>query len=114
LLDNKNYQAQVIFTTGAKKDDRDSQAAAYLLNKAAAGSARNILAEWYSSAFRNADLPVSKEQAENKVAQHAAHLQAMYNWCVQEKIEITPTIYVNGRRLPGQYTIHDLIHMHDE
>lgn len=106
LLDKENWKVQVIFTTGAKKNDRNSQAAAYLLSKATDG--KKTLSHWYAVERHHATLPASDEEAENNVRQHAAHLQAMYNWCLQENIQITPTIYVNGRRLPEQYELTDL------
>src|SRR5215212_3690881 len=88
LLNKDNWKVQVIFSTGAKKNDRDSQAAAYLLSKAANGSqqGKQILSHWYAKERHNAALPASEEEAENNVRQHAAHLQAMYNWCMQENI----------------------------
>lgn len=110
LLNKDNWKVQVIFTTGAKKNDRNSQAAAYLLRKATDGShsGKEILSHWYAVERHNAALPTSDEEAEKNVRQHAAHLQAMYNWCVQENIQVTPTIYVNGHRLPEQYGVPDL------
>jgi len=110
LLNKDNWSVQLIFTTGAKKNDRNSQAAAYLLSKAAdsSHSAQQILSHWYAVERHNMALPASEKEAENNVRKHAAHLQAMYNWCLQENIKITPTIYVNGRRLPEQYGVTDL------
>lgn len=108
LLDNDDWKVQVIFTTGARKNDRDAQAAAYLLSKATNGHGKQILSHWYAVERHKAALPGAGEEAENNVRKHAGHLQAMHNWCLGENILITPTIYVNGHRLPEQYGITDL------
>ncbi|MCL4640445.1 MULTISPECIES: vitamin K epoxide reductase family protein [Olivibacter] len=63
--------------------------------------------DWYLSDQK--DLRSFKEKYPSIHAEKFDHeMENMQQWCVDNDIRYTPTIYINGRRIPSFYTVEDL------
>jgi hypothetical protein len=51
----------------------------------------------------------SKYPLEKDLVKQLPNIKRMWNWCNLQKVDYTPTVYVNGYRLTEEYRIDDLI-----
>jgi len=64
---------------------------------------------WYLKEDRSYDIlktkfPVSEELLERQIAK----IDEMREWCKTAEIEYTPTVFINGKKLPGTFKLEDL------
>jgi uncharacterized membrane protein len=88
------------------RDDRGRTAARHLMRIAAEGDGlktRAALEEWYS---RLGHAGFVEEHPLDEGLE--ARLEAMRKWCEAAEIAYTPTLFVNGYRLPESYSAEDL------
>ena len=110
VKENTNWKAQIIFINHSESDP-GTQAAKHLLGIAATSDAttkNHALDDWYGAKEKKYDVFAQKYPINGALEQQSEKLEQMHAWCESEKIEHTPTIYVNGYRLPEQYEINDL------
>jgi len=110
-LDNRDdIKLQVIFSTSTKEDDKKAVVASHLLAIQSTGDARTVkkaMHDWYEQKQKNyedwaKDYPAEKSQ--NTIEQ----LEKQRDWCEIAEITGTPTLFINGRRLPKNYQPEDL------
>jgi len=41
-------------------------------------------------------------------------LEAQHNWCINNTINFTPSLLINGRQFPKEYEINDLLYFIEE
>lgn len=109
---NNDVKVKLIFAASNEKNDRRGPAARHLLAIAARGNAaetKEALHKWYTSDKKDYDAFASKHPADNNelIAQEEM-IDAMRQWCGNAGITGTPTIYVNGRKLPDTYKTAEL------
>ena len=66
------------------------------------------LDDWYLSDKKDFQKFANKYPMNCELKQQEEKIEAMSNWCKEAEIISTPTIFVNGRKLPESYNIHDL------
>jgi len=103
-----DVKLQVIFST---RNDEDKKAivAAHLLAMQSAGDSVTVgkaMHDWYEQKQKNYD-EWAKQYPAQKI-DNAAALQTQREWCKLAEITGTPTIFINGRRLPKAYRTEDL------
>ena len=99
-----DYNLEIIFLT--KDNDRKAEfVAAYILERFHNGNlsweAANILIEEY---YNKSIIPTSwrvKDKSYDMLMQHRS-------FCIKNNISGTPTVLINGRRIPDQYVLTDL------
>ncbi|MDR2038638.1 MAG: thioredoxin domain-containing protein [Bacteroidales bacterium] len=83
--------------------------AVYLDERLTAGKKKEIFDEWYRDTknrndrfFRKYDVNINNEAVKQEIEKHQ-------QWCEQTKNYATPTVLVDGHKLPENYTIEDII-----
>ena len=111
LFASGSIDLQVIFHPGGQ-DTLKHKTISHIMAVTAQADQEQIkkaLDDWY--------LPEKKKDYETFAAKYPmngelkaqeAHIQDMLNWCEQENINYTPTIFINGYELPKAYTVEDL------
>ena len=106
LFTNENLKCQVIFSASNHKDDKRGIVARTILSLPKDQQA-NALHQWYENEERNIEKwqtqfgTIGNGKTENIIEQHKT-------FCEIAKVEATPTLYLNGYKLPQQYRITDL------
>lgn len=108
---NKNVQLKIIFTTDNSEKDKGAIVVKHLMSIAAEGNALKIklaLDDWYLAEKKDYDAFAGKYVMNGELQSQGAKLDAMSNWCKEAEIPHTPTIFVNGYRLPEYYEVKEL------
>lgn len=108
---NKAYKLKVIFTSKDSPSDPGGIVAKHLLAVAAKGDeskTKAALDDWYLSAKKDYSVFAGKYPLNGEVEAQSNNVQAMSKWCHDTNIAYTPTIFLNGKRLPDTYTIEEL------
>lgn len=113
ILDrNRNIQLRIVFSTGEAPDDRRAVAVRHFMTLAARnepGLIERALNDWYGAPEKDYPVFLGKYPLkEGEGARALAEIAAMNEWCKQAEIAYTPTIFVNGYRLPEDYGAEDL------
>jgi uncharacterized membrane protein len=105
-----DVKLQVIFSTSAKEDDKKAEVAAHLLSIQSNGDAitvKRAMHDWYEQKQKNYEDWAKNFPAEKSPAT-ATQLETQREWCKLAEISGTPTLFINGRRLPKNYQPEDL------
>ena len=110
IRENSDVRLQIIFVLDPESQEYKLTPIDRLLSLYYEGiDMEPILAEWYSKRKKDVEEfcqchPI-KSQFTNRNNKNA---KAMYHFCEEMKITGTPTIYINGFRLPDTYSVKDL------
>ncbi|MFN3802884.1 vitamin K epoxide reductase family protein [Belliella pelovolcani] len=69
---------------------------------------KKALDSWYSANQKDLVKFTEKYQSSTSVKENQSRLSERREWCIQEEISRTPTIFINGHLLPENYSIDDL------
>ncbi len=99
---------QIIFTSSSHKEDLKYLPVNHLVNvyKQQPEAITSALNDWYTAKEKNYEEFVNKYPI--KLSQYDHEIDKMHDWCNQEQVAFTPSIYINGYRLPSEYTVTDL------
>ncbi|AFK05506.1 peptidase C39 bacteriocin processing (plasmid) [Emticicia oligotrophica DSM 17448] len=106
LFTNENLKCQVIFSASNHKDDKRGIVARTILSLPKDQQAI-ALHQWYENEERNIEKwqtqlgSIGNEKTENIIEQHKT-------FCEVAKVEGTPTLYLDGYKLPQLYRLADL------
>lgn len=108
---NLNVNVRVIFT--AKNDEHDPAmpVVKHLMAIASQNdSARTqqALDDWYLTTKKDYELFAAKYPMNGELKQQGEKIETMNAWCKEAEITGTPTIFVNGYRLPENYDVEEL------
>lgn len=109
ILERADIQLQIIFSTPeGKKDDRVKVAAHMMaLYKKDSSKVSFALDDWYDQRQKSYG-EWSKMYPVDIEASLYKSLDVQRLWCKNSKITGTPTIFINGRRLPAVYSPEDI------
>lgn len=109
---NDNWRVQILFTASPDKNDYRSLPVAHFLeiNDRENNDDKIIkaLGDWYNEKDKHYDIYAKKYPLKFDFEDQQKELALMDDWCLKENISFTPTYYVNGRRLPENYSVEDL------
>jgi hypothetical protein len=118
VQNNKNVKLKLIFTASNDKDDNRGVAARHLLainEKQDAHQTQQALNDWYLAPKKDYELFAKRYPLNMNGGIHPPPLrelegaiEKMKIWCNEAGITHTPTIFINGRRLPEKYKIEEL------
>lgn len=113
LKNRDDFQLKIIFTTDNDESGVKTKLASHLI--ALCQHENNMLLEeamssWYSSTNKNYDLWAKKYPVEMHQDFRTA-LKHQNEWCDFAEITLTPTIFINGYRLPDPYRLEDITHL---
>ena len=67
-----------------------------------------ILDDWYLAKKKDFEAYSKKYHLNGEIKEEAVEIDKMKAWCDKAEITFTPTIYVNGHRLPERYKLEEL------
>jgi thiol-disulfide isomerase/thioredoxin len=108
---NKNINLRVIFTARNTEHDRGALVVKHLLAIAghnAPAKTQQALDDWYLAPKKDYELFSAKYPMNGGLKQQDEKIEAMSAWCTEAEITHTPTIFVNGYRLPENYDVEEL------
>jgi hypothetical protein len=111
LLQNReDIKLQVIFSTSEAENDKKAYVAAHLMSLQAGRddhSLKKALDDWYEQKQKNFET-WAKEHPIKEQVDCQASLKKQREWCSAAKITGTPTVFINGRKLPKNYQPEDI------
>lgn len=112
LVNQRNdIQMETIFTTASHDDDSRTCVARHLIRLNLSDNTQlveNGLSDWYKLAHNGGYKHwADKYPVEQDTRSHLI-IEKQTNWCQQADVRFTPTILINGYKLPNPYTIDDL------
>lgn len=108
---NKNVNIKVIFTASNNEHDMTNKPVKHLLAIAAKQNLQlteRALDDWYLADKKDYEVFAGKYPLNGELNEQESKLDLMRKWCDEAEIAFTPTIFVNGRRLPETYSINEL------
>lgn len=103
---NKNVRVKVIFTATNNEEDRGAPVVRHLLalhEKNDPGKMENALDDWYLAEKKDYTRFSERYPMNGELTKQDEKIEMMSNWCKKAGIRYTPTIFVNGKRLPENY-----------
>ncbi|MBL7726598.1 MAG: thioredoxin domain-containing protein [Dinghuibacter sp.] len=97
---------QIIFTTTLREADRGLPIVRHLMAIQETGNAKemeNALDDWYLAEKKDYNQLAARYPLNGELTRQDEKIAAMSAWCEKAGIFYTPTIYVNGKRLPENY-----------
>ena len=110
LFASENINLQVVFHPGGE-DAIKYKTISHIMAVAAQANQEQILKaldDWYLSEKKEYEAFAAKYPMNGELKTQESRTQDMLNWCEQENISYTPTIFINGYELPKAYSIEDL------
>ncbi len=110
LNERSDVKLQVIFSTANDENDPKTQVATHLLSlqqNRDDKSLKKALDDWYDQKQKNYDAWAKEHPLAEKTNSSEA-LQVNQAWCKMTEIKGTPTLFINGRKLPQNYQPEDL------
>ncbi|MDB5029327.1 vitamin K epoxide reductase family protein [Mucilaginibacter sp.] len=110
MASRDDIKLQVVFPASNNETDVRTKVALHIMALQASQdsvSLKHAVNDWYEHEQNDYDAWVKAYPVEKKIPYDQA-LEAQYEWCLRSEIKSTPTIFINGRKLPGIYQISDI------
>lgn len=110
IHNNKNVKLKLIFTASNDEGDIRGTAARHLLavSKKHPELTESALDDWYLAEKKDYKIFSEKYRLNGEIKEQEDEIEKMSEWCKQAEIAYTPTIFVNGHRLPEKYSLEEL------
>ncbi len=111
LVEEGSIDLQVLFFPNADMADPRTKTISHFLAIADKGDqqiTRKALDQWYTSEQKDYTAFADAYPMNGELKQQEEKITAMKEWCEREGITHTPTIFINGYKLPEEYNIEDL------
>lgn len=111
LETNKTIQVRIIFTATNDPGDFRSPIVTHFINISFENNlskTKKVLHEWYSSDTKDYKSFIRDYPAIKKSDSTSIMIEKMKMWCDKSGVTSTPTIYVDGHRLPHSYDVEEL------
>jgi uncharacterized membrane protein len=108
---NSDIQVRIIFISKNIENDRQSIVVKHLLAITAqsdVAGTQQALDDWYLPMEKNYDRFAARHPVNGELDRQGEKLEAMSNWCEEAGVVSTPTVFINGFKLPENYTIAEL------
>ncbi len=108
---NTDINVKVIFTATNSENDRAGKPVKHLLAIAAKQNLQiteQAIDDWYMADKKDYEVFAGKYPMNGELKEQESKLDLMKKWCDDAEITHTPTIFINGRRLPETYSIDEL------
>lgn len=111
LLHNYDVQVRIIFNSQNKEADYSANAARHLMAIAEKGDAaltKKALDDWYGMDRKDYAAFAAHYPLDGDLQAQNPKLEAMYGWVDAGDIRYTPTLFINGHKLPTHYKLQEL------
>jgi uncharacterized membrane protein len=108
---NGNIKMKIIFSATDDRNDKRNIVAKHLMAIAAQQNptqTEHALDDWYLAEKKNYNAFVNRYPFNEELKQQEEHLEQMKMWCDKSGITHTPTIFINGYKMPDTYKIEEL------
>lgn len=110
---NPDYKLRIIFTSRNDEGSWGFRPARHLMTLSkilAQNELQSVLHDWYSDPKKDYERFAARYPVAEQLASEmgGALLIQMSDWCEMAEIRGTPTLYLNGYKLPEQYSINEL------
>jgi uncharacterized membrane protein/thiol-disulfide isomerase/thioredoxin len=108
---NGNVQLRLIFIAQDKASDQKAKVINHFITLAAKqqpGLIQQAIADWYLAPKKDYEQFSKKYPLKDTAGTPATEVERMNKWCREAAISATPAIFLNGYRLPEDYTPKDL------
>lgn len=115
LFEKGNIDLQILFTLGGG-DEQKEKSIRHLLAIDGKGNTeltRQALDDWYLAVKKDYNAFASKYPMNGELSQQKGKIEAMEDWCKEEAISYTPTLFIDGYELPDDYSVGDLKYLLD-
>lgn len=110
LKKNSDIAAHLIFSASSQSSDKRQFPVKCFLDlrdKIGEYETQHELDEWYKSEIKDY-LQIVKKYEISDLEKYNKEIDEMNNWCKLNQVTETPTVFINGFRLPAAYSINDL------
>ncbi len=115
IATNLEIKAKIIFTSSQQQNDINNLPAKHLLALAERQDPNLIheaLNDWYLADKKTYDVFSKKyHMPVEELQRQQNQLERMGDWCYENDIQFTPTIFINGFQLPDIYTLEDVLYI---
>lgn len=111
IAHNKNVNLKIIFTSPNEDNNAGTLVVKHLLAVALTGDnkkTQQALDDWYLPVKKDYEVFAGKYHMNGELKMQGDKVEAMSKWCQESAITHTPTIFVNGYRLPEHYNVEEL------
>ena len=108
---NNNIKLKLIFTASNDATDRRGIVAKHLLainEKHNAVQTQLALDDWYLADKKDYNAFAAKYPVNGELNKQEKQIEYMNTWCKEAGITATPTLFINGHRLPDNYSLNEL------
>jgi len=113
ITQNENIQARIVFTADNTDEDRKTPVSRHIMalsNQKNEEKLKQALHDWYGQKQKNYEA-WAKVYPVNLVERDFYKLDKQKHWCDMAGVTHTPTLLLNGYRLPELYQLSDLKYM---
>ena len=110
LVNRKDIKLQIIFSVEENNNDPKIKVAEHLFALQANNDAitlKKAVDDWYNQKQKDFEAWSKDHPTSDKIATESI-LQKQREWCKIAEIQVTPTIFINGRKLPDNYQPEDI------
>jgi thiol-disulfide isomerase/thioredoxin len=111
VTENKNIRIKIIFMVPNREEASAYKPTAHLLAIAESKQKNNIkqaLDDWYLAESKDYERFAIKYPMNGELKNQGSKMNEMYRWCEEMKVTETPTLFLNGYKLPETYDVTDL------
>tara|TARA_R110002073_G_scaffold72537_1_gene177065 strand:+ start:24143 stop:25732 length:1590 start_codon:yes stop_codon:yes gene_type:complete len=111
LVNAGKINLQMLFTARADGIDLKAKPVSHFLAIDSQNDKKltqKALDDWYNSEKKDYNLFANKYPVNGELEKQNDKINRMREWCDAEKITQTPTIFINGYKIPSEYSIEDL------
>jgi uncharacterized membrane protein len=108
---NSNVQLKIIFKSKNIEGNGEALVVKHLMAITAQydiSETKRALDDWYFSGEKNYLAFRSSHEVDTELDMQGKKLDAMSQWCTEADVVVTPTVFVNGYKLPDNYDIKEL------
>jgi len=108
IAKNDNFRLKIIFNC---LDEKSSKVAKHFIELSQNNNAilKQTLDDWYTNSLKRSNINITNFNKDFFSKNIDDHMNQMNIWCKKAVITFTPTIYLNGHKLPDNYMIKDLL-----
>jgi len=110
ISSRKDVKLQLVFLLRIRSKEIDSQVLSHFIELKSRYDGTQLeiaLNDWYMQKTKNYELWKTSHPL-NEVANHNELFGKHKAWCKMADVTATPTLFINGRKLPGSYSPEDL------
>lgn len=111
IENNDDVNLKIVFTAANSDTDAAAKPVRHLLAIAEKGNTnltKEALDNWYNAPVKDYNAFAAKYPMNGELARQGTKLERMSEWCRSSGIIATPTIFINGWKLPESYNINEL------